>query len=478
MIRQLFLLHRYLGIAVGALMVVWCLSGVVMMYVGYPQLEEGIRLEHLPAIDWAECSKVGDDSLGDTESVSDFRIEMLGGHPVLQLRAPGRRRLIDLDTGASITRISPQQAGSVAKAFTDGVNQTAPRLIGTVDYDQWTVSGEYGMDRPLYRFGLDDAAGTEIYISSTTGQAVQRTTRGERFWNWLGAVPHWLYFTKLRRNPSVWADIVIVSSLLGCFLVILGIFIGVLQLIRGPKGQLSPYGGLNLWHHMAGLAFGAVTLTWVSSGWLSMNPWGWLEGEGAQRERAALRGVTEFPGRQLKQSLAALARANSRGLVSVKSAPLHGQLYLIAETADGGRRRLDSGGASAPFSEADRVYIVDTLMGKAGDVGRAELLTQEDSYYFAHHREAAELPVYRIVLSDKSATRYYLDAISGELLVKADSSARWYRWLHEGAHRMDFTVWLRTRPAWDLTMLLLLFGVTTVCVSGTYLGLRRLLRWG
>src|SRR5271155_4934332 len=45
--RALFLLHRYLGIAVGALMVTWCVSGVVMMYVSYPALEEGTRLKAL-----------------------------------------------------------------------------------------------------------------------------------------------------------------------------------------------------------------------------------------------------------------------------------------------------------------------------------------------------------------------------------------------------------------------------------------------
>ena len=44
MIRMLFWLHRYLGIAVGALMAMWCISGVIMMYVAYPSLDDGTRL--------------------------------------------------------------------------------------------------------------------------------------------------------------------------------------------------------------------------------------------------------------------------------------------------------------------------------------------------------------------------------------------------------------------------------------------------
>jgi len=66
------------------------------------------------------------------------------------------------------------------------------------------------------------------------------TTARERFWNWLGAVPHWLYFTELRRHPNIWSQVLIVTSLLGCFLA------------------------------------GVIALTWVLSGLLSMNPWGWL----------------------------------------------------------------------------------------------------------------------------------------------------------------------------------------------------------
>ena len=47
MIRLLFLVHRYLGTGIGTLMVVWCLSGVVMMYQSYPYLDETTRVRHL-----------------------------------------------------------------------------------------------------------------------------------------------------------------------------------------------------------------------------------------------------------------------------------------------------------------------------------------------------------------------------------------------------------------------------------------------
>ena len=33
---------------------------------------------------------------------------------------------------------------------------------------------------------------------------LQRTTRFERGWNWVGAVVHWMYPTVLRKNPWAW----------------------------------------------------------------------------------------------------------------------------------------------------------------------------------------------------------------------------------------------------------------------------------
>jgi hypothetical protein len=39
-----------------------------------------------------------------------------------------------------------------------------------------------------------------------------------------------------------------------------------------------------------------------------------------------------------------------------------------------------------------------------------------------------------------------------------DATARWYRWLLGGLHRIDFTAWMRARPAWDIIMLTLMLG--------------------
>src|SRR5262249_3762850 len=74
-----------------------------------------------------------------------------------------------------------------------GTRASDAAKLSLIDYDQWTVQGKYQRHRPLYRLGFDDDAGTEIYISSKTGEVVLDTTRWERVWNFVGSVPHWIY---------------------------------------------------------------------------------------------------------------------------------------------------------------------------------------------------------------------------------------------------------------------------------------------
>src|SRR5262249_45199852 len=155
------------------------------------------------------------------------------------------------------------------------------------EVDQWTI-GALQRDRPFYRFAFDDPGRTDIYVSGSAGQVMHWTTATQRFWNWLGTIPHFIYFLELRRNPPLWSQIVIWTSLFGAILTALGLYLGISQFRRG--GKVSPYRGWLYWHHIAGLVFGLFALTWAFSGLVSMNPWGFLERQGGGEEAQRLRG--------------------------------------------------------------------------------------------------------------------------------------------------------------------------------------------
>ena len=100
--RALFFIHRYLGIAVGLLMVMWCLSGIIMMYVPYPQLTEESRLGHLAPIDWRPCCTIRGHAAPSEGTIEKVQLEMLG----TALRRRTARHVADRNSSVASIMIS------------------------------------------------------------------------------------------------------------------------------------------------------------------------------------------------------------------------------------------------------------------------------------------------------------------------------------------------------------------------------------
>ena len=159
--------------------------------------------------------------------------------------------------------------------------------------DQWTIGERRYL--PLHKFIVDDSAGTELYVSEGTGEVAVLTTRSNRALAWIAAIPHWMYFEALRTKPQLWRQVVLWASGLATISALIGLILGVIQYRR--KRPHIPYTGWMRWHYITGVIFGVFTLTWVFSGFLSMEPWFWASdgglGEGMEE---ALKGGDGGPG--------------------------------------------------------------------------------------------------------------------------------------------------------------------------------------
>ncbi len=88
-------------------------------------------------------------------------------------------------------------------------NEEIERIDTLHKLDVWTPFSRLRADLPFYRLRLSGKEHRYLYVSSTTGKILSESTRSERFWAYVGAIPHWIYITGLRQNVELWKNVVI-----------------------------------------------------------------------------------------------------------------------------------------------------------------------------------------------------------------------------------------------------------------------------
>ncbi len=480
--RWLFLVHRWAGVVLCLFMAMWFVSGVVMMYVGYPKLTTQERLAVLPTLAPDGCCTMP--SLdGEPHAV---RLTTVGGEPRFIVEGPGRGsvRAFDARTGAPIGPVTPEQSRRAAQAF---AGPGPLRHHGRVAEDAWTHSKALEAHRPMDVF--ETGSGTLLYVSTRTGEVVRDATRTERLWNWAGAWIHWLYPFRGGSVDAAWHDIVVWSSVAGTVLAITGVVVGVWRWrFRGTykTGSHSPYRGAWFrWHHIAGLIFGVLTVTWIFSGLMSMNPWKVFDSRAPRLDATAYAGgplsLTE-PSVSVPQLL---ARLSADGLTprELHWRRIAGRMHVIGH--DGiGTRLLAVDGATAPLTRLPQAALLrDATRLLPGATIRAhEVLEAYDTYYYgrAPHTMGGHLdrrlPMLRVMFDDPHDTWVHLDPFTGEVLGRLDRLQRTKRWLFAFLHSFDWWPLLAARPLWDLLLIVGSLGGLTISATGVWMGWRRL-RW-
>jgi hypothetical protein len=480
--------HRWLGIGGCLLFVMWFASGVVMMYVGYPNLTDEERLAGLAPLRFEQARVSPAAALQALpENVRALQprrmgLEMQGGSdagPVWRIvDARGGRHTVSARDARVPGPFDAAQAQAIARAFS---GQAGARWAETLERDQWTVPQGLNPLRPLHRIALNDAAGTELYVSQRNGEVVRDTTRSERFWNWLGSVPHWIYFTPLRADPPLWHEVVVWLSGACIVSAVTGIVIGILRVRlrrRFRNGAVTPYTGWMAWHHVAGLIGGFFVLTWIVSGWLSMNPNGWFQrGAGGAGDAAAMArytgaGTSPFP---WPPALPQSGQRDDDG--APREAVLlwfDGRPLLQLRDAKARARMVDAA-TGMPVVIAGNDILRAAARLRPGAITQATLQVREDFHWYGHHRERV-LPVWRVQFGDPARSWVYIDPASGQVAGANDRNARLRRWLFNAAHSLDFPWLIQYRPAWDLVVWLLSIVGTVASASGVVIGWRRLRR--
>ena len=103
------------------------------------------------------------------------------------------------------------------------------------------------------------------------------------------------------------------------------------------------------------------------------------------------------------------------------------------------------------------------------------ILEDYDAYYYDKHR-TKPLPAIKISLTDNRNTAYYIDPKTTKVMMKYETKSRVNRWLYHGLHSLDFPTLFFKRPLWDILVIILMLGGTSVTITGlvlTYKWLKR-----
>ncbi len=481
--RALFLVHRWCGVALCGFFAMWFVSGVVMMYVGYPKLTEAERLHRLPPLR-ADVPLLGPraalDAAGLVGPLQSLRLSIAsGGHAVYVAVAANERRSIVIDavTGTVLRNVDADRALASAAAFAgQGV---AVRALGTVDEDAFTHSRALDAHRPLHRVRLGDADDTLLYVSGTTGEVVRDATASERRWNYVGAWIHWLYPFRGNVFDRAWSGIVEWLSIAGVVLALTGTVVGVMRWRfagRYKSGARSPYRGFMMrWHHVTGLLFALVTLTWIFSGLMSMNPWRIFDSGAPALRISAMNGGPLVIG----ADDAPLSRLSGSDVRELRWVRVAGRT-LVQSFGDGGRPASQDAASGEP-QRVDPVALrsaVAQLMPEP--VARIDVLQAYDTHYYARDAHTMTggndkpLPVWRVVFADAHATWVHVDPQTGAVVGRSDSGRRASRWLFAMLHSWDWLPLISRRPLWDAVLVFLSLGGAALSVTGVVIGWRRL----
>ena len=269
--------HRWLGIGITVMFLLWTLSGVVLMYYGHPQITTGERLLRLEPINFSTATVTPAEAAAKA-GIEPYRVRlsMYNGRPVYRLTrvSIGNWRAVYADTGEVLPDMSPEQALEWMKKF-------APEYASTMTYDAHLESPDE-LTRiptlagyvPMHRLAMNDPAGTEYYISEKSNDIVQKTDRRGRILAWSGYIIHNLFFFRQRPWWTTFLDYVAWTAML---MVVTGVVVGIWRVSLKPrfrqKGTLSytPYSGWMKWHHYAGLIFGLFSITWILSGMIPIS---------------------------------------------------------------------------------------------------------------------------------------------------------------------------------------------------------------
>lgn len=466
-------MHRRLGLLLGPVVLLWFLSGLVLLWVPYPSLTEQEWFQVAETIPLHSCcvslSRLFQ-KWDRPEGIESVRIRMVGGRPVATAQfLDGTMVALDADTADPVASLTPEWIERIARQFSSARSVEGMDLI---DHDVWTVHQRFDPYRPLWKVQLSGENRPVLYISSVTGDVVQDTTTDERRWNLVGAVIHWWYWPWLRRRWVWWDHVVWWVSAVGTVALLAGAWMLLCDVMKQGRSGFS----IGRWkvHQGLGVLAGVSACCWMVSGWLSMDHGRWFsDGKVNAEDRERFMGG-RFSRSDVEDMADFSARLTDETVKEIRLIKMNGIVHLVARTSPSRQAIWEMTGPDESLREtfqdevvraAARLLLGDGVLTISKRGGNASRSCFEDD----------DTAFLQVETGDHQSRGVLVDGRIGAAMERLDSSRRLYHQLFDSLHRWDVS-WL-SRHCDLRRMLMALWCVcgAGLAGSGIWVGLRRLL---
>ena len=476
----LYSLHRVLGTILSILFLVWFLSGFVMIYHSFPRVTNEQKHEHMDVLPQNTLSP---DSATKTLPAATmflkFSLKSYAGKPFYEgLSMEGLTRIsADCTTMSERVGITPSynQIENYASRWCKADIMQVDTLR---ELEQWIPFSYLKKDFPIYKFYFEDEEKHQLYISSQTGEALQFTNEKSRFWSWLGAIPHWIYFTSLRQNTQLWSDVIIWASGIGCIMCIVGLIMGVHSYIkqyRRKKKWQTPYKKFSYkWHHILGLVFGVFVFSFAFSGMMSLaDVPQWM----VKVHNPSIQEQMMFPNPVIlgnyKLNEQKVLSTYSEEIKSIEWAS-YGQIPLYKIIVGDEQLTIDASGDSLKLLNLGEQEIRANLSLVHTEPISISLITEYDNYYTAK-KNRLSLPVYKVDIADADNSTYYINPKNGNTQY-FNTNSKVHRWTYQALHSYNIEFLTKYPVLWNIIMWVTMIGGTFVSLTGVWLGFRYIKR--
>ncbi len=409
--RTILTIHRVSGTLIAVFFFMWFSTGLILVYKGFPRLDEhkALMLEHpLPA------SNPLPDSL--PAGLNSLVISSSRGKTLVEWRAKDGG-VISPD-GSPLGGVTFEMAEKEACKW---VNAPVSRADTLHERDQWIMYSRYLDELPIYKFYFNDPEGSQVYVSSKSGEVLLTTDRDSRFWAWMGAIPHKLYFPFLRKDVGRWKLWLLIGSSFCMLASLSGVYAGLYLWIRKRNKTgvwRNPFSKpLMRWHFTLGLIFAIPLVAWSLSGMFAMRkvPKWLVPVEGVENVTFTKlwgRGMMPLEAYALPYSSIISTYPSARTLTYGRA----GDIPLINVVTPDSTLTLD-----ARYDRPSPLHITmdeakEAVRNLFGDNVRlaSEVLTEYDHHYFSI-RGSSPLPVYKITVDNADKSLLYINPATGRV---------------------------------------------------------------